>query len=522
MMKQLAVLGIFLCMASSVVPAQVNAGEQKSDPNLPFNVTEVTTLSLPWKIAFLPDGRMLITEKVGALELVTQQGEKTPVANVPAVLWRGQGGMLGVFLSPHYASDHMVYLTYSEPGDGGSSLALARAQLKIGKDAASLEGLQVIWRDGERGLGGQFGAQVAFSPDSKYLFLSVGERQRMTPAQDPNQPLGKILRLTLDGKPAPGNPMAGKIGAATVPIIDPPEDTEQAKTAPVVRTYTFPGPNLTPSETWASGFRTPYGLGFAPDGRLWELEHGPRGGDELNLILPGRNYGWPLVSYATNYNGVPIPSPVTRPDLAEPVIYWTPVIAPGNLMFYKGAMFPQWNGSAFASGLASMALIRITFDGKGGAKTAERWSMGHRIRDVEVAPDGALWMVEDAKPGGLFRLTPLGMAVSAVAAPPAPASPSPSGSATAGVSGVEHVKSILADNNCLVCHRVGTEGGDIAPSLNGLGTRRTADQIRAAIVSPPAKTSTGIPNPMPAYNKTISEEDLKSLVHYLSTLPALH
>jgi aldose sugar dehydrogenase len=406
-MKHLAIAGLFLVMAASGASAQVNAGEQKPEASLPFNMEQVTTLSLPWKIAFLPDGRMLITEKVGGMQLVTQQGAKMPVTGTPAVLWRGQGGMLGVYLSPHYAKDHNVYLTYSEPGEpGGSSLALARAQLKIGQDSASLEGFKVIWRDGERGDGGQFGAEVAFSPDGKYLFLSSGDRQRMTPAQDPNQPLGKILRLTLDGKPAPGNPMAGKTGTPTVPVIDPPEDTEAAKTAPVVRTYTFPGPNLTPSETWATGIRTPYGLAFAPDGRLWELEHGPRGGDELNLIEPGKNYGWPLVSYGHNYDGVPIPSPDTRPDLAKPVIYWVPVIAPGNMVFYKGAMFPQWNGSALVSGLISKALIRITFDGKGGAQTAERWDVGHRIRDVEVAPDGAVWMIEDAKPGGLFRLTP--------------------------------------------------------------------------------------------------------------------
>ncbi|HEY2861271.1 MAG TPA: PQQ-dependent sugar dehydrogenase [Terracidiphilus sp.] len=518
-MKHLAIAGLFLAMASSGISAQINAGEQKSDPNLPFTMTQVTTLRLPWRIAFLPDGRMLITEKVGGLWLVTQQGTKTPVANIPDVLWKGQGGMMGVYLSPHYAKDHSVYLTYSEPGEpGGSSLALARAELKIGSDAASLEGLQVIWRDGERGQGGQFGAAVAFSPDSKYLFLTVGDRQRMTPAQDPNQPLGKLLRLTLDGKPAPGNPMAGKTGAATVPVINPPSDTEAAKTAPVVRTYTFPGPNLTPAETWASGFRTPYGLAFGPDGRLWEVEHGPRGGDELNLIGPGKNYGWPLASYAPNYNGVPIPSPETRADLTRPVIYWTPVIAPGNLMFYKGAMFPQWNGSAFVSGMSTKALVRITFDGKGGAQTAERWDMGHRVRDVEVAPDGALWMIEDANPGGVFRLTPPGMAVPVpVVAQAAPAS-MPSGAAT---SSVEHAKSIVANNNCLLCHRVGADGGDIGPSLNGVGKRRTADQIRAAIVSPPAKTSAGTPNPMPSYDKKISEEDLKSLINYLSTLPPL-
>src|ERR1700761_7770902 len=405
-MKWLIFGGLFLALAASQASAQINAGEQKPDATVPFNVAQVATFNLPWRIAFLPDGRMLITEKVGALWVVTQQGAKIAVANVPAVLSKGQGGMLGVFLSPHYAKDHFVYLTYSEPGEGGSSLALARARLTLGQDSATLEGLKVIWRDGERGNGGQFGAQIAFSPDGRYLFLTVGDRQRMTPAQDPNQPLGKILRLTLDGKPAKGNPMAGKKGAASVPIIDPPKDTEAAKTAPVVRTYTFPGPNLTPAETWATGFRTPYGFAFAPDGRLWELEHGPRGGDELNLIEPTKNYGWPLVSYAVNYDGVPIPSPDTRPDLAKPVIYWNPVIAPGNLMFYKGAMFPQWNGSAFAGGMASESLTRITFDGKGGATPTERWIVGKRVRDIEVAPDGALWMLEDASPGGVYPLTP--------------------------------------------------------------------------------------------------------------------
>jgi glucose/arabinose dehydrogenase len=147
-------------------------------------------------------------------------------------------------------------------------------------------------------------------------------------------------------------------------------------------------------------------LAFAPDGRLWELEHGPKGGDELNLIQPGKNYGWPLVVYGVNYNNVPIPSPDTRSDLEKPVIYWTPVIAPGNLAFYKGAMFPQWNGSALVSGLASKALIRITFDGKGDATQVDRWDVGFRVRDVEVAPDGAIWMIEDTATGRLVRVIP--------------------------------------------------------------------------------------------------------------------
>jgi glucose/arabinose dehydrogenase len=407
--KALPTAVLFVALTSTTALAQVNAGNLEPQPSLPFTMTEVATFKLPWRIAFLPDGRMLVTEKVGPIWLVTQKGEKTPVANVPKVLYRGQGGMLGVFVSPHYATDHNVYLTYAEPGeagDGGSSFALARARLVLGQGTASLEGLQVIWRQMPPGRGGQFGAQIAFSRDGKYLFLAVGDRQRMTPAQDPSQPVGKILRLTLDGKPAPGNPMAGKTGAKTIPLINPPRDTEAAKTAPVVSTYTFPGPNLTPSETWASGVRTPYGLAFAPDGRLWEVEHGPRGGDELNLIEPGKNYGWPLVSYGRNYDGVPIPNPDTRPDLAKPVIYWVPVIAPGNLVFYHGAMFPQWEGSALISGLDSESLDRVTFDANGGAKPAERWDVGHRLRDVEVGPDGALWFLEDANPGGLFRVTP--------------------------------------------------------------------------------------------------------------------
>ena len=398
---------LLMALVATQADAQVNAGSQAPEASLPFTMTQVATFNLPWRIAFLPDGRMLVTEKVGPVWLVTQKGEKTPVQNAPAVLYGGQGGMLGVYVSPHFATDQSVYLTYSEPHDGGSSLALAKAKLSTADGKASLDDLKVIWRDGAGGKGGQFGAAIAFAPDGKSLFLSVGERQRFTPAQDPNQPLGKILHLTLDGKPAPGNPQAGKTGAASVQITDPPKNTEAAKTATPVKTYTFPGPNLTPSETWSMGHRTPYGLAFAPNGDLWEMEHGPKGGDELNLIKPGKNYGWPLVSYATNYDGPPIPSPAPNPPgLTKPVIYWNPVIAPGSLTFYKGTMFKDWNGSALIGGMVSKTLTRVTFDGKGGAKPAERWNMDKRVRDVAVAPDGAIWIAEDTTTGGLYRLTP--------------------------------------------------------------------------------------------------------------------
>ena len=397
----------FLLTLATASWAQVNIGEQKPEPTLPFNMNTTATFELPWRIAFLPDGRMLVTEKIGPIWLVSAQGEKiAPLAGTPPVYWQGQNGMLGVFVSPNYATDQSIYITYIEPGDYGGGQALARAKLNAGRNPR-LENFEVLWRQMPRGKGGQAGGQIAFAPDGQSLFMSVGDRQRMTPAQDPNQPVGKILHLTLDGKPAPGNPNAGKTGASTISLIDPPRNTEAAKTAKAVSTYTFPSPNLTPAETWASGFRAPYGLAFSPTGELWEVEHGPRGGDELNLIEKGKNYGWPEVSYGINYDGVPIPSHDTRPEFTKPVLYWVPVIAPGNLMFYRGKKtFPQWDGNGFVSGMASKAIVRIAFDGKGGAKAVERWDVGKRIRDVEEGPDGSLWMLEDANPGALIHVTP--------------------------------------------------------------------------------------------------------------------
>jgi glucose/arabinose dehydrogenase len=406
-MMKLAKAALLLILMSTAAWAQVNAGEQKPEASLPFNMTTVATFTLPWRLAFLPDGRMLITEKVGPVWLVSQQGQKILVGNTPSVYWQGQNGMLGVFISPQSATDQSIYLTYAEPGDYGGGLALARAKLNATATSARLENFAVLWRQMPKGRGGQEGGQVAFSPDGQYLFLTVGDRQRFTPAQDPDQPEGKILRLTLDGKPAPGNPNFGKTGAATIPLIDPPSDTETAKNAKVVSTYTFPGPNVTPAETWTTGHRTPYGMAFSPTGELWEVEHGPRGGDELNLIEKGKNYGWPLVSYGQNYNGVPIAKPDTRPDLTGPVIYWVPVIAPGNLMFYNSTQtFPQWNGNGFLGGMGTRSLNRIIFDGDRGAKTAERWNVGYRIRDVQQGPDGSLWMLEDAAIGALIHVTP--------------------------------------------------------------------------------------------------------------------
>src|SRR5271163_4844593 len=203
MTMKLAQASLFLTLASAAAWAQVNVGQQQPEATLPFSMTTVATFELPWRIAFLPDGRMLITEKVGPVWLVSPEGKKIAVvANTPPVYWQGQNGMLGVFLSPHYATDQSIYLTYVEPGDYGGGLALARAKLNVTETSARLGNFEVLWRQMPRGKGGQEGAQIAFAPDGQSLFLTVGDRQRFTPAQDPSQPAGKILRLTLDGKPA--------------------------------------------------------------------------------------------------------------------------------------------------------------------------------------------------------------------------------------------------------------------------------------------------------------------------------
>ena len=259
-----------VALALPLVWGQVNVGGQKAEASLPFEMKTTSTFGLPWRIAFLPDGKMLVTEKIGPIWLVSPEGEKiAPLGGTPAVYWQGQNGMLGVFVSPRFATDENIYLTYIEPGDYGGGQVLARAKLVSGRLPRLIE-FTVLWRQMPKGKGGQAGGQVVFSPDGQYLYMTVGDRQRMTPAQDPNQPVGKILRLTLDGKPVPGNPNFGKTGEATISLIDPPRDTEAAKTAKVVSTYTFPGANLTPAETWASGFRAPYGLALSPSGELWE------------------------------------------------------------------------------------------------------------------------------------------------------------------------------------------------------------------------------------------------------------
>lgn len=411
--SSLQVATLLLAIGACSGPAPADTAQSpgrtptSSDSGRPFTVTPVASFSGPWAMSFLPGrgNQALVTEKAGAIWLVDAgTGAKTSVSGAPRIVASGQGGLLDVVAAPDFARSNAVYLTYAEPSaNGGSGLALARATL-ASQGGNRLDGLRVLWRDPAGGKGGQFGARIAFAPDGRSLFLSSGERQRFTPAQDPNQPLGKILHLNLDGQPATGNPLAGRTGAATVAVTDPPEDTQAAVSAPS-RTVRWPGPNRTPAETWSTGHRNPLGLAFSPDGRLWEHEMGPRGGDEVNLILPGRNYGWPRASNGSNYNGVDIPDHRPGDGFESPKVFWNPSISPAGLIVYTGDKFPQWKGDLLMGALSGKALIRIHLQGDRAAK-ADQWDMGARIREVEQGPAGDVYLLEDGAGGRLLRLTP--------------------------------------------------------------------------------------------------------------------
>jgi glucose/arabinose dehydrogenase len=404
-------LALAACGSSTPTSAQ-DANRSSLQANVPatappFTTTTVATFDSPWAMDFLPGStRALVTEKGGRLWLVdVTDGAKREVAGAPSVVAKGQGGLLDVKVAPHFRQDSFVYLTFAEPSQhGGSQLALARGKLINTEDGANLNGLEVIWHNPTGGEGGHFGARIAFAPDGNSLFLSAGERQRFMPAQDPNQPMGKVLHLTLDGKPAPGNPGAGRTGASSVSITDPPEDSVAAKNAPT-RTIAWPGPNLTPAETWTLGHRNPLGLAFAPDGRLWEIEMGPRGGDELNLIVEGANYGYPRVSNGTNYNGVDIPDHHRGDGFEAPKAWWNPSISPADLLIYSGKLFPEWKGDAFIPALSGEALIHVRIRGDQASK-AEQWDMGKRIRAVDQGPNGEIYVLEDEAGARLLRLTP--------------------------------------------------------------------------------------------------------------------
>ncbi len=346
------------------------------ETELPFNVTSVATFNVPWAMTFLPDGRLLVTEKRGRLYVVTQDGEKSrPIEDVPNVDYRGQGGLGDVILHPDYENNGLIYLSYAESGVGNvRGAAVARGRLELADRTSYLKDVDVIWRQNPKVTDdGHYGHRMVFDSEG-HLFISSGERQKFIPAQQMNGNLGKIVRLHDDGSVPTSNPFFAE-GDVT-------------------------------AEIWSLGHRNPLGMAFDAEGRLWNTEMGPLHGDELNLVLEGRNYGYPHVSEGDHYSGEKIPNHDTRPEFEAPKVAWVPTIAPAELIFYSGEQFPQMRGSALIAGLASRAIIRVEIEGD-QAREVERYEMGARIREVEHGPDGNIWVLEDRDGGRLLKLTPL-------------------------------------------------------------------------------------------------------------------
>ncbi|MGQ9427206.1 PQQ-dependent sugar dehydrogenase [Gilvimarinus sp. F26214L] len=349
------------------------AQSQNADP--PFNAEELADFEQPWAMTFLPDGAALITEMKGELLLFREGAEPQQIEGVPEVAFGGQGGLGDVALHPDFANNQVIYISYAEPGEGDTrGAAVARARLAVAEDGGALEDLEVIWRQEPKVSGeGHYSHRLLFGPDG-HLWVTSGDRQKLDPAQDKSANLGKILRLNDDGSVPDDNPFASEGEVA--------------------------------AQIWTLGHRNMLGIVFDDQGRLWAHEMGPQGGDELNLIEKGENYGWPVVSEGIHYDGTDIPDHSTRPEFKAPVTTWTPVISPAGFIIYSGEEFPDWKGSALVGGLSSQSLVRIEFQGD-GAEEAERFNMGDRIREVEQAPDGTVWLLEDGRQGGAGRLLKL-------------------------------------------------------------------------------------------------------------------
>ena len=353
------------CGTSATTTAQTAAASDR-----PFTTTEVTTFDAPWAMDFLPGSGVpktsmaLVTEKAGKLWLVdVTNGQKQQVAGVPAVHVEGQGGLADVVAHPGFAGNQRIYLSFPEAGPNGTSGAVVGyGRLILGSGQPRLDGFRIIWRQQPKVTGGgHYSERIAFAPDGT-MFVSSGERQKFDPAQDSNVDLGKIIHMTDEGQ---------RIGGLH---------------------YTM-------------GHRNVLGLSFAPDGRLWETEMGPRGGDEVNLIVEGRNYGWPRASYGTHYDGRDIPDDHRGRGFEEPKVWWDPSISPGGLLIYTGDLFPQWKGDALIPALSGEAFIHVDIKGD-QARKADQWDMGARIRAVDQGPKGEVYLLEDGPGGRLLKLTP--------------------------------------------------------------------------------------------------------------------
>ncbi|CAN5149287.1 PQQ-dependent sugar dehydrogenase [soil metagenome] len=348
------------------------------DAGLPFTVQEVARFNEPWAMTFLPDGRLLVTEKRGRLKLLEIGGDANNVSGVPEVDYGGQGGLSDVVLHPDFANNQTLYLSYAEAGNAGKrGAAVARAKLTLDEaGGGELSDVEVVWRQVPKVTGeGHYGHRLAFGPDG-YLWISSGERQKFDPAQDMQANLGKILRLNDDGSVPADNPFAEQGGVT--------------------------------AEIWSLGHRNPLGIAFDGKGQLWNIEMGPRGGDELNRVERGANYGYPIVSEGNHYDGRRIPDHDTQPRFNAPAIAWTPVISPASFIIYDGEAFPDWQGDGLIAGLSAQGLVRVELDGKTAHEVA-RYEFGERLREVEQGPDGYVWILEDDRDdsdGQLLKLSP--------------------------------------------------------------------------------------------------------------------
>jgi glucose/arabinose dehydrogenase len=378
--RLLAVLSTSALMLASCANAQTGESAAPMAAEA-FKTTDVAGFEEPWAIAFAPStATLFVTEKSGTVKLLdTKTGETATVAGAPKVDYGGQGGLGDIAFLPAEAADTLgtrtIYLSWAEAGEGDvRGAVVGKGQLVCSAPTAcAIEGLNVIWRQTPKVTGrGHYSHRLLFSPDGKYLYVASGERQKMQPAQDPAATLGKIVRLNLDGTPAAGNPMADKGGVT--------------------------------AEIWSMGHRNILGMAWDAEGRLWEVEHGPAGGDELNLVMPGANYGWPVRSNGEHYNGDPIPDHEAGDGFAQPALSWNPVIAPGGMIIYTGDQFPAWKGHALMTGLATQSIVDVAIESE-SAREVARHEFDSRLRAIAQGPDGAVWVTQDGKGARLLKLT---------------------------------------------------------------------------------------------------------------------
>ena len=339
-----------------------------------YRVETIAQFNEPWAITSLPDQRLLITERKGQLKLFDPKTKSiVNVSAVPAVSYGGQGGLGDVILHPDFHNNHWLYLSYASKGQGGYGAEISRAKLDLSNPAQpKLTDLKTIWQQVPKVSGqGHYGHRMMFGPDGK-LWVSSGERQKFDPAQDMQSNLGKVLRLNDDATPVKDNPFIQQGGVT--------------------------------AQIWSLGHRNPLGMAFDPQGQLWVVEMGPKGGDELNRIVKGENYGYPIVSNGDHYSGLPIPDHHTHPEFKAPEIDWTPVISPSSLMIYTGNQFPLWQQKALIGGLSSEAIIVVDLNAK-PVKEVQRLDMKQRIRGLHQAQDGSIWVIEDGPKAKLLKLS---------------------------------------------------------------------------------------------------------------------